>query len=66
LAAKGFEGDVANVLADLLASKERWDDQTVSELVQPPQGEIPTLEPGIVNLTNYDQLLGQEVSYDFT
>ena len=65
LAAKGFESDVAKALADLLASKERWDDQTVSVLVQPPQGEIPTLEPGIVNLTNYDQLLSQEVCYDF-
>ena len=65
LAAKGFESDVAKALADLLASKERWDDQTVSVLVQPPQGEIPTLEPGIVNPTNYDQLLSQEVCYDF-
>lgn len=65
LAAKGFESDVATALTDLLASKECWDDQTVSALVQPPQGEIPAIEPGIVNLAHYDQLLSPEVCHDF-
>lgn len=64
LAAKSFETDVASVLEDLLASKERWDDQTVSERVQPPQPEIPGLEPSIVDLKEYDQLLSQELCHD--
>jgi len=65
LAAKGFESDVASVLKELLATEERWDDQTVSDLVQPCQGEIPGLEASVVNLAEYDQLLSQEVcDYD--
>jgi len=64
LAAKGLETEVAAVLEELLASGDSWDDQSVSERLQPLQPEIPGLEPSIVNLAEYDRLLNQEVCYD--
>lgn len=64
LAAKGLETEVAAVLEELLASRDSWDDQSVSERIQPLQPEIPGLEPSIVNLAEYDRLLTQEVCHD--
>lgn len=62
LAAKGMESDVASVLAELLASEESWNDQTVAEQVQtaPP---LPAMKQERVDLSVYDSLL-QEVRHD--
>ena len=64
LAAKGLESDVAAVLEELLASKKRWDDQTVLQRLQPYQGTIPDLQQNVVDLKVYDQLLSVAVSGD--
>lgn len=64
LAAKGLESDVAAVLEELLASKKRWDDQTVLNRLQPYQGAIPDLQENVVDLKVYDQLLSVVVSGD--
>jgi len=64
LAAKGLESEVAAVLEELLASEKRWDDQTLSQRLQPDQGTIPDLQENVVNLKAYDQLLRVVVSGD--
>lgn len=64
LAAKGLESDVAAVLEELLAGKQRWDDQTVTQRLQPYQGSIPDLPEDPVDLKRYDQLLSMVVSGD--
>jgi hypothetical protein len=64
LAARGLETDVAAVLAELLTSKQVWDDQTVAERVYPRQPKIPELKANPVNLHEYDRLLSREVYYD--
>lgn len=64
LAACGIESDVAAVLAELLATKTAWNDQTVAERVQPLQAQIPNLEQPPVNLREYDRLLSLEVCHD--
>jgi hypothetical protein len=61
LAAKGLESDVAAVLAELLTTQEIWDDQTVTEQVQPLHLSIPGLEQNCINLKEYDRLLSREV-----
>jgi hypothetical protein len=63
LAAQGLETDVAGVLEVLLETSNDWDDHTVAELVQPIAASIPDLQQQVVNLSIYDQLLGQEDSY---
>ena len=63
LAAKDLETEVAAALEELLASGKSWDDQTVSDRLQPRRNKIPTLEPSIVNLAEYDQLLSGEACY---
>ncbi len=63
LAAKGMESDVVAALEDLLASDRAWNDQTVAEKVQ-PRLMIPTLVMTPVDLSAYDQLLGEGVGYD--
>jgi hypothetical protein len=65
LAASGLESDVEAVLAELLAAKTTWNDQTVAERVQPSQVQIPDLEAPPINLQEYDQLLNLEVCYDY-
>ena len=64
LAARGMETDVAATLEALLSSKSAWDDQTVAEQVQPQLPMPPDLAQHTVNLTEYDQLLNQELCYD--
>lgn len=63
LAAKGLETDVADVLEELLATQQKWDDRTVAERVQPQQSSIPGLAVNTVNLKDYDRLLGQEACH---
>ncbi len=64
LAARGMESDVAVTLEALLSSKSTWDDQTVAKEVQPQLPLPPGLTEHTVNLTEYDQLLTQELCYD--
>lgn len=64
LAAKGLESDVNAVLEELLASEKRWDDQTVTQRLQPYQGAIPDLQENVVDLKAYDQLLSVVASGD--
>jgi len=64
LAAKGLESDVNAVLEELLASEKRWDDQTVTQRLQPYQGVIPDLQENVVDLKAYDQLLSVVVNGD--
>jgi hypothetical protein len=63
LAAHRSETDVTAVLEELLRSETAWDDQTVAALLRPAPAEVPTLQPGMVNLVTYDQLLSAEVGY---
>ena len=61
LAAGGLETDVAEALKLVLRSKNKWDDQTVAELVQPTTPRaVPQLTQQSVELSVYDQLLHQE------
>lgn len=60
LAAGGLETDVAEALKLVLQSKNKWDDQTVAELVQPTSKAVPELTQQSVELSVYDQLLSQE------
>ena len=63
-AALGLEVDVTQALTLLLATKTIWDDDTVSELIQPPIRQvIPGLALQAVNLFVYDQLLQREVGH---
>ena len=64
LAADGMENEVAAVLEDLLNTQASWNDQMVAKRVPPLQPSIPNWQEHIVNLSEYDRLLGQEVSYD--
>jgi len=64
MAARGLETDVAAVLEALLSSGSAWDEQTVATCVQPPPAVIPKLSQPMVDLSEYDQLLDQEVCYD--
>lgn len=57
LAASDLESEVALALEKLLASKTNWNDRNLIELVPPQQPRLPSLEPSIVNLKEYDQLL---------
>ena len=64
LAAAGSETEVAAVLAELVATAEPWDDTTVAARLPSTSAALPALEPGAVNLADYDQLLGQAVCDD--
>jgi hypothetical protein len=64
LAAAGSESEVAAVLAELLATQMPWDDNTVAARLPSAPAALPTLQPSAVNLADYDQLLGREVSRD--
>jgi len=61
LAAGGSEQEVAAVLAELLATASTWDDTTVAARLTSAPAVMPALQPGRVNLADYDQLLGREV-----
>ena len=61
LAASGSEQEVATVLAELLATASTWDDTTVAARLSSAPAVMPALQPGTVNLADYDQLLGREV-----
>jgi hypothetical protein len=60
LAASGSEQEVATVLAELLATSSAWDDNTVAARLASAPAVMPALQPGRVNLADYDQLLGCE------
>jgi hypothetical protein len=61
LAADGFEGEVAAVLEQLLATPAPWDDRTIAARLPRTNPTPPALLPVSVNLGEYDQLLlGQE------
>ena len=60
LAAGGSEQEVATVLAELLATSSLWDDTPVAARLSSAPAVMPALQPGTVNLADYDQLLGRE------
>ena len=62
LAADGFESEVARILEQLLATSTSWDDRTIATRLPRAPLTPPTLLPVSVNLSEYDQLLGREVS----
>lgn len=64
LAAAGSESEVAAVLAQLVATQMPWDDNTVAARLPSAPAALPALQPSAVNLADYDQLLGREVSRD--
>jgi hypothetical protein len=64
LAAVGYESEVAALLAELLASPGAWDDTTVAARLPSASAAAPALQPGAVNLAEYDQLLNQAVDDD--
>ena len=57
LAARTVEADVAQVLEQLLASDQRWDEGEVERRVRPVPLSVPSIERGEINLLDYDQLL---------
>ena len=61
LAAYGSENEVAAVLEALLATPTLWDERTVEAQLSPPTLQLPVLQVPMVNLSDYDQLLGMEV-----
>jgi transcriptional regulator with XRE-family HTH domain len=63
LAADGSEAEVAAVLAQLLDTSTVWDDRTVAAQLTRPIPTPPALQPGVVNLADYDYLLNREVAY---
>jgi hypothetical protein len=66
LAAQHLETDVEALVAELLATREPWDDRTVADRLRPPPPAVPALACGTVDLAAYDQLLGsaEEVDHD--
>jgi hypothetical protein len=64
LAAVGSECEVAAVLAELLATPGSWDDTTVAARLPSAAATAPALQPGTVNLAEYDQLLDRAVHDD--
>jgi hypothetical protein len=62
LAADGFESEVATSLQQLLATSTPWDDRSVAARLPRAQPTLPALLPVSVNLSDYDRLLGREVS----
>jgi len=64
MAADGLESDVAAALQVLLDAKQPWDDESVQQLVQPVQADIPQLAKLPVDLRSYDQLLLEAIRYD--
>ncbi len=63
LASDGSENEVATVLEQLLSTTTPWDDRTVAARLQRTPPVPPSLQPGTVNLADYDRLLGREVSH---
>jgi hypothetical protein len=62
LAADHSETQVAALLEELLATSTGWDDRTVAARLPRAYPTVPALVPERVNLREYDQLLGREVS----
>ncbi|MCA9607007.1 MAG: hypothetical protein KC619_15475 [Myxococcales bacterium] len=58
LAASTSELVVESALEQLLASGDAWDYATVKALAQPTAPEIPEIHVGMVDLADYDRLLG--------
>jgi len=61
LAARTLETDVASALARLMATKKRWKETDVEQLLELEPAPVPEVARGEVVLDIYDQLL-QEVS----
>jgi hypothetical protein len=64
LAADHLETDVDLALKLVLETDERWDDQTIAALVQPPLPAAPHIECGTVDLSEYDALIHKEGKRD--
>jgi len=64
LAASHLEADVEAALRLILESGERWDDDTVQELVRPTVPPAPEIERGDVDLRDYDKLMDTEGERD--
>jgi len=63
LAADLLETDVSYALEILCTAGEKWDDQSVADLVQPEVFTLPQLKEVYINLADYDALLQTEVAY---
>ena len=59
LAARTLESDVAAALELLVNRGQRWDDVDVEEWLEPEPVAVPKLNRGAVQLSRYDQLLGE-------
>lgn len=57
LAAQTLETDVEQVLQELLAHNDVWDDRTVADRLRPTRPVVPAQTCGTVDLSAYDQLL---------
>jgi len=64
LAAVGSESEVTAVLTELLAAPGAWDDTTVAARLPAASAGVPALQPSVVNLAEYDQLLLQGVGHE--
>jgi len=64
LAAVGSESEVTAVLTELLAAPGGWDDTTVAARLPAASAGVPVLQPSVVNLAEYDQLLLQGVDHE--
>lgn len=64
LAARTLECDVADILTELMASDQRWDETDVEQRLEArPPLVVPSLRVPPVNLVQYDQLL-HEVAHE--
>ncbi|MFN2111293.1 MAG: Mu transposase domain-containing protein [Anaerolineae bacterium] len=59
LAARTMESDVATALELLVNRGRRWDETNVEEWLDPEPVAVPKLNCGAVQLSRYDQLLGE-------
>ncbi len=58
LAADNLQSDVELALRLVLESGQRWDEETIVNLVKPAIPSAPHVEQAPVNLADYDLLLG--------
>ena len=58
LAASTMEGPVERALAELLQGGERFDYAAVKAVAAPEPVDVPDVKIGVVNLAQFDRLLG--------
>lgn len=63
LAARTLEDEVATVLEQLVNQGAVWNKEDVDRLLKPDPVVVPVIAAGVVDLAQYDQLLG-EVSHE--